>query len=199
MSETTCSQCGAPLENEEEICSNCEATVDSVRSPTKAAPPPPRVATTPPPQAVEPTPAAARIVADIMIRKVATLFEGEPLEEAEKGFKKVRFRHVPAVGADGHFIGLLSLRHLLRVLPSPFDPDAEARRSAILSQHRVGDIMARNVKTVQASTPLETAARLMLDEKQDCLPVIDDENKLIGVVTLSDFVQLALHLLASQP
>jgi len=59
--------------------------------------------------------------------------------------------------------------------------------------------MARNVKTVQASTPLETAARLMLDEKQDCLPVIDDENKLIGVVTLSDFVQLALHLLASQP
>ncbi len=203
MTETSCPKCGAPLESDEEICGNCEATVDSVKSPSKIAPPPPpmSVASATPPDvtpAPEPEPEGVpRLVGDIMTRKVATLFEGESLEEAEKGFRKVRFRHVPVVGSDGYLIGLLSLRHVLRALPSPFDPDAEARKTAILAKYRVGDIMARGVKTVSASTPLAEAGQIMLDEKRDCLPVVDDGGKLIGLVTVSDYLRLAVRLLTS--
>jgi acetoin utilization protein AcuB len=158
---------------------------------------PPDVTTAPQPTA-EPEPETVpRLVGDIMTRKVATLFEGESLEEAEKGFRKVRFRHVPVVGSDGYLIGLLSLRHVLRALPSPFEPDADARKGAILSKYRVGDIMARGVKTVSASTPLAEAGQLMLDEKRDCLPVVDEDGKLIGLVTVSDYLRLAVRFLKS--
>jgi len=209
MTETSCPKCGAPLESDEEICGTCEATVDSEKSPSKIAPPPPPMSSATPPDvtpAPEPTPeptaepepeGVPRLVGDIMTRKVATLFEGESLEEAEKGFRKVRFRHVPVVGSDGYLIGLLSLRHVLRALPSPFEPDADTRKSAILSKYRVGDIMARGVKTVSASTSLADAGQLMLDDKRDCLPVVDESGKLIGLVTVSDYLRLAVRLLKS--
>jgi CBS domain-containing membrane protein len=205
MTETSCPKCGAPLESDEEICGTCEATVDSEKSPSKIAPPPPPMSSVTPPdvtpapeRTAEPEPEGVpRLVGDIMTRKVATLFEGESLEEAEKGFRKVRFRHVPVVGSDGYLIGLLSLRHVLRALPSPFEPDADARKGAILSKYRVGDIMARGVKTVSASTPLAEAGQLMLEEKRDCLPVVDEDGRLIGLVTVSDYLRLAVRFLKS--
>jgi len=140
----------------------------------------------------EPSP---RLVGDIMTRKLATLFEGEPLEEAAKGLHKVKFRHVPVVGSDGYLIGLVSQRDLLRALPSSLEADANDRLRELLKRHRVGDIMARNVKTVAADTPLQEAGQIMVDGKRDCLPVVDDKGFLIGLVTATDYIQLAIGFL----
>ena len=45
--------------------------------------------------------------------------------------------------------------------------------------------------TVGPHEPLANAARLMLEQKVGCLPVVDGE-KLVGILTESDFVRLAL-------
>jgi CBS domain-containing protein len=194
--ETQCPNCGATLESDEEICSACEATVESVKSPSRMAPPPPPVATGVTIPTSEPIP---KVVGDIMTRKLATLFEGESLEEAEKGFRKVRFRHVPVISPNGFLIGLLSLRDLLRVLPSPLEPDSEDRKAVLLAKYRVGDILARNVTSVSADTTLEEAGTLMIDQKRDCLPVTDDSGNLVGLVTATDFIRLALTFLKNAP
>lgn len=192
MAETQCPNCGATLESDEEICSACEATVDSVKSPSRMAPPPPPVASGVTIPTSEPIP---KVVSDLMVRKLATLFEGESLEEAEKGFRSVRFRHVPVVGPNGFLIGLLSQRDLLRVLPSPLEADSDARKAVLLGKYRVGDIMARNVTTVSADTPLQEAGSLMVDQKRDCLPVTDENGNLIGLITATDFIRLAMTFL----
>jgi CBS domain-containing protein len=54
--------------------------------------------------------------------------------------------------------------------------------------------MTRDVQTVRAETPLGDAARLMLRGKVGCLPVIDAENKLVGILTEADFVKLSAAL-----
>ncbi|PKN31644.1 MAG: CBS domain-containing protein, partial [Deltaproteobacteria bacterium HGW-Deltaproteobacteria-20] len=46
-------------------------------------------------------------------------------------------------------------------------------------------------------TSLADAGQLMLDDKRDCLPVVDESGKLIGLVTVSDYLRLAVRLLKS--
>lgn len=187
MPEIKCIKCGAVLESEDEICSSCDDAVESVKTPSQLAPPPPPV--------IKPKKPVPQFVGDIMTRKVATLFEGESLAEAEAGLRKVRFRHVPVIGADGFLIGLVSQRELLRALPSPLEADSSSKTQQLLSTHRVGDIMARDVKTVSSSTPLVEAGQIMIDEKRDCLPVVDATGKLIGLVTATDYIRLAVEFL----
>jgi CBS domain-containing membrane protein len=55
--------------------------------------------------------------------------------------------------------------------------------------------MTRDVQTVRAETPLGNAAQLMLRGKVGCLPVIDADNKLVGILTEADFVKLSAALL----
>jgi len=130
-----------------------------------------------------------------MTRKVATLFEGESLEQAVEGLRMVRFRHVPVVGPEGYLIGIVSQRDLLRALPSPLDATSDAKKEELLRKHRVGDIMTRDVKTVSPDTLLEDAGEIMIDQKRDCLPVVDGEGNLIGLVTATDYVRLAVSFL----
>jgi CBS domain-containing membrane protein len=57
---------------------------------------------------------------------------------------------------------------------------------------RVKEVMSSSVVTIGPHEPLANAARLMLENKIGCLPVVDGE-KLLGILTESDFVKLALE------
>jgi len=207
MAETKCPKCGAPLESEEELCDVCDAGPDSVKSPSKMAPPPPAKTPSVPPTAEEsaaatgeapPPPVdapAPTLVGDIMTRKLATLFEGESLFEAAKGLRHVKFRHVPVIGPEGFLIGLVSLRDVIRAMPSSLEPNSDTKAAELLQRHRVGDVMERNVKTVAVDTPLEEAGQLMVDQRRDCLPVVDESGNLIGLVTATDYIRLAVSFL----
>ncbi|WP_406694607.1 CBS domain-containing protein [Singulisphaera sp. Ch08] len=49
------------------------------------------------------------------------------------------------------------------------------------------EIMVQPVVTIRRDTSLEEAARIMLNNRFGCLPVVDDSGRLCGIVTESDF------------
>ena len=55
--------------------------------------------------------------------------------------------------------------------------------------------MQRDVDTVTPDTTLAEAARRMRDHKRGCLPVVEEDNKLVGIITETDFLDLAILLL----
>lgn len=61
-------------------------------------------------------------------------------------------------------------------------------RLRAVEQLLVGDIMTADVTTVRPTTPLRDAARLLLELRISGLPVIDDDDKLVGIVTEADFL-----------
>ena len=61
----------------------------------------------------------------------------------------------------------------------------EIRRSHAV---KVKDVMTTGVFTVQTGTPLSKAAALMAENNVSSLPVVDVDNKLIGIITESDFL-----------
>ena len=54
---------------------------------------------------------------------------------------------------------------------------------------RAHQIMTRKVITVKADTPVLDAANLMLQHHISCLPVVDETGRLIGMVSVGDFVR----------
>ncbi|MBT8040557.1 MAG: CBS domain-containing protein [Xanthomonadales bacterium] len=98
-------------------------------------------------------------------------------------------RHVPVEDDDGHLIGLISHRCLLKL----FAHGRVGREQEVT----VGEIMNTEPRTVEPDTPTVEAIRIMRSERLACLPVTR-ENKLVGIVTEHDFIKLASRLLEDQ-
>jgi len=133
-------------------------------------------------------------VGDVMTRKIVTVAEQDALENIEEGMNRLRFRHLPVVDRRGKLIGLLSHRDLLHASSSCLS-DKEAEQNAVIKQLPVGRIMQHEVLTVQPEDPLVEAGKLMWASKIGCLPVVDAEGTLLGILTEADFIRLAVQLL----
>lgn len=53
---------------------------------------------------------------------------------------------------------------------------------------RIYDLMSRDVVTVRPDTPLKEVARLLVDHAISGIPVVDEDNVVLGVVSESDFM-----------
>jgi len=94
-------------------------------------------------------------------------------------------RHVPVEDNEGHLLGLVSHRQLLRLV---------ARGSS--SEVMVSEVMHHDPLSVPSDTPTVEAIRLMRDQRLSCLPVVD-EGRLVGLVTEYDLMIVAGRLLES--
>jgi CBS domain-containing protein len=131
-------------------------------------------------------------VGEMMTTKVKAVREEDSMDLADWGMAVGEIRHVPVVDEDRRVIGIVSDRDVLRGL-------AQRHGYPI----RVSEIMTRNVHTVTAATPAVEAAEEMLRSRFHAMVVVDDDNALVGLVTSTDFVELAHRALAgfdvSQP
>jgi CBS domain-containing membrane protein/CBS domain-containing protein len=121
-------------------------------------------------------------VGDFMTRELVTVKPADDLALAESILRLGGIRHLPVV-EDGRLAGLVTQRDLLR--------------SAAVRSHRstlAGDIMVRDVVTARPSTSLVEAARIMLGRKFGCLPVVEENGRLVGIITESDFVRFAADM-----
>ena len=54
---------------------------------------------------------------------------------------------------------------------------------------KVEEIMAKRVKSVKKETPVSEIARIMVKDKINRIPVIDEKNKVIGIVARADIIK----------
>src|SRR5688572_24101253 len=112
-------------------------------------------------------------VSDIMTRDVLKLNRNDSLTTADDVMRLGRIRHVVVVDDDGSVAGVLSQRDLflgglLRALGYGSHAKAQA-----LATMEVKEAMIADPVTTTPATPLADAARVMLDRKIGCLPVLD--------------------------
>jgi CBS domain-containing membrane protein len=126
-------------------------------------------------------------VEDIMTRKVVSLTSDHSVHLAMGVMYIKHIRHLPVVD-DGRLVGLVTHRDLLRaqaaLLAQPYDPRFDQSMSTPVTA-----VMRTNVWSVHPRTPALEAARIMLDHRFGCLPVVDEANRLVGIVTEVDFMR----------
>ena len=74
-------------------------------------------------------------------------------------------------------------------------PDGKPTTEKVDEKTTARTIMRRSVVTARVDTPIETACRVMLQEKLACLPIVAEDSTLLGIVTETDFVKLTLDLI----
>jgi CBS domain-containing protein len=143
------------------------------------------------------TPNVPTTVADVMTRKIVTITEGEALDTVDRGMHRMRFRHLPVVDDNGMLVGLLSHGDLLHASASSLS-ESEAERNEQILQQPVRRIMQRELLTVHPEDSLIQAGRVLWESKIGCLPVVKADRTLVGMLTKSDFIRVALQLLGTE-
>ena len=127
----------------------------------------------------------------VMSTGLVTLTPEATLADARSLMHEHRIHHLPVVDANNKLRGLLTLSDLLRASDSSLR-DADERIHA--RDIRVGDVMVTEVATVSAAASLRQAALFLEKHRIGCLPVMDGET-IVGIITDSDFVAVAINLL----
>lgn len=138
------------------------------------------------------TTALPKTVGEVMTRKVVTITENDTLASLASGIERFRFRHLPVVD-DGKLVGLVTHSDLLHASSSFLSSEAE-QRNELIHKQPAKLIMQRDVVTVSAEDTLVDAAKLMWEGKFGCLPVVDDDDVLVGIVTQADFLKIFMRL-----
>jgi len=122
---------------------------------------------------------------DMMTTNVHTLHEDDSLSSAEWDMVVGEVRHLPVVDRAGQVVGIVSACDVMR---------AAARQS--LDQVSVASVMSPDVTTSPPSMAAVEAVAHLLRSRQSAILVIDDRGALLGIVTTTDFVELAHRALA---
>jgi len=139
-------------------------------------------------------------VEDVMTEQVICLDEQETVAMALKIMQTENIRHLPVVGKTEKLVGLIFdrdiLRHLrynCRQIQSQADDSVTnlfnvAPNDPTLKQ-TVRHLMKPNVAYVQPDHDFYAAVKMLYDMKLSCLPVVDNERKVLGLFTVTDVMR----------
>ena len=132
-------------------------------------------------------------VKDYMTREPYTVTGDTVLSKAIDIMRKHNFHRVPVVDADGKLEGLITGGMVEESSGNTSLSIYEL--NYLFSRTKVSDMMIRDVKTTTADVLVEEAAQKMLDNGIAVLPVVDEENRVIGIITDRDIFQALVTLL----
>jgi len=138
------------------------------------------------------TVAAEMPVHALMTRELTTLDRNQTLELADHLMALGRIRHLPVVD-EGRIVGVVSGRDLFRAAFAEALGCGSKARRRLLRSIGVKEIMSEPAVTVPPDTSARDAARLMLEQRIGCLPVVQG-GVLIGLVTETDLLRCAYAL-----
>ncbi len=135
----------------------------------------------------------SKTVRDIMTTEVTTLGRNDSLQLAKDIMTLGRVRHFPVVDDDGKVVGVVSQRDLYKASLGSVMKYGEKAQRAFLAGIAVKEVMSDPPITIPPHATVQEAARLMMEKKIGCLPVLEGP-KLVGIVTETDMLKLVAEM-----
>jgi acetoin utilization protein AcuB len=126
------------------------------------------------------------LVKDLMSWPVITVFDSTTVGEAIDILRSKNIRHLPVVDINSSLIGVVSETDLVKVFPN--GKGLSSFESNLLSRTPVSKVMRITPITISPSTIAEESALIMRKNRINCLPVIDNDQKLVGLLSKNDII-----------
>ena len=133
------------------------------------------------------------LIKDWMAKDPVTMSEDTSMIKAIHTMKERRFRRIPVV-AEGKLVGMVTDRDLKEASPSKATTLDVHELYYLLAELPVQDIMSRNPISVFQDDTVEHAAQIMLEHTISGLPVVDGEDRVVGIITQSDVFRAFMHI-----
>ena len=136
---------------------------------------------------------------EVMVKDPITLNIDDSLNSAAQTFQQKNIRHLPVVNSQGVILGILSQRDLNSVASPQRGPDGGFSYDASkLAQYILKQHVIQKVITLSPEDTLDKALELMTDKKIGCIPIVDSDDRVVGIVTVIDMLKLFLETLRSK-
>jgi len=127
-------------------------------------------------------------IEEIMTKGVFTVQRTDTVKKADEIMKDQNVRHVPVLDED-KFFGLITERTLMEyTLRRIYDFDDNIDEVGLNIISDFTNILEKNVHMVYPEDSIQKAVEIMLKKKIDCLPVVDWNKKMIGILTSLDIL-----------
>lgn len=131
-----------------------------------------------------------------MTKNVISVHPDSSIFEARELLNKHRIRHLPVVQEDERVIGIITDRDIRSALPSPFLGEEESKKERErIEQLKVKDIMTRHPVTISPFNTLEDIILLMQKMRVGAFPVVDQDGKLKGIISIRDLMRAFINVL----
>jgi len=145
-------------------------------------------------------------VSEIMTKDVMTVKRDTSVNEVAKLMGAHDISGVPVVDDENHVVGIiteldlivrntrLEMPHFVAVMDWGRIPLERPKHARERLQHMLGtqaaDIMTEKVETIGPDAPVEDLAELMVKHRFNPVPVVDENNQLIGIVSRADLIDM---------
>ncbi|MCB2184919.1 MAG: CBS and ACT domain-containing protein [Deltaproteobacteria bacterium] len=117
----------------------------------------------------------------------------DSLSQASRAMKEYHIRHLPVV-EEGRLVGIITDRDLKGAASSEANNLQPGELAYFLSRTKVRDVMTMKVHTAHCFDTIEDAALIMLQYKISGLPVVDDQEKVLGMLSQNDIFRALVNL-----
>jgi len=123
-------------------------------------------------------------VGEVMTRAPVTVEPDTSLSEAARSMLEGGFRHLPVVDAEGEFVGMLSEHDVRQRLGTDLKGLSNALPEGL--DEVVGNVMFPDPEPVRENATLLVALDMMADDRRTALPVLDANDRLVGILSYVD-------------
>ena len=120
---------------------------------------------------------------EIMQTRVSTVSQDDPLSRVLEIMLNHSMLHIPVIQKGGKLEGMITYYNLL---------EATTRQNMPLDTKAIR-IMNSRVLTATGNTTLHELSRVMVMEKVDAVPILDNAQKLVGLVTTTEMMECIVH------
>jgi len=134
------------------------------------------------------------LVKSWMTADVITVDEDTPMMKASIIMKEKKIRSLPIVNKTGKLVGIVTDRDLRDASPSKATTLDVYELNYLISTINIKDLMTKDLVFVRPDDTVEFAAILMLENRISSLPVINDKDSLIGIITQTDIFKVLINI-----
>jgi acetoin utilization protein AcuB len=131
-----------------------------------------------------------------MARKVITVGKSTGVLEAQKLMQDQKIRHLPVVDDDNRLVGMITDRDIRSALPYDLTKGVATTGEREKFAHlMVGDVMSTDLLPVSPTHTLQDAILLLEKKKVGALPVVDEQNRVVGILSVRDLLRAFINVL----
>lgn len=131
-----------------------------------------------------------------MTRQVITVDQETGIFDAQERMHANGIRHLPVVDKDNKLVGIITDRDIRSALPySYFKKVLDESEKQEISELRVKDIMTPKPISISPSYTIQDALLLIQESKVGALPVVDENGKITGIISVRDLLRAFINVL----
>ena len=136
------------------------------------------------------------LVKDFMTPVVVTVSETQSMLEARETMRGKSLNSLPVVDDLKRVRGIITAEDIGKASPSDASTLSRYEANYLLGRLKVKDIMSRSVITVESDDTIEFVAWKLYKHKVNALPVVDQNNKLVGIISQTDIFRAFVEIMS---